>query len=185
LSPILKVDSTRSMRKSVRWSTAFHEAGHAVASWNHGFEVHSATIVRAADLHGWVEHNNPLRGVHLDWDDSADALRRAQLAIIVCLSGPEAQRQYNPRSWRSHHGASDHKLAADLALTVNQSSFDAASAYLRWLEIVARDEVTASWLYIERVASALAERDTLTAAEIAEILSRNDEAPRPAVSQSS
>jgi hypothetical protein len=34
--------------------------------------------------------------------------RRAQLAIIVCLSGPEAQRQYNPRSWRSHHGASDH-----------------------------------------------------------------------------
>jgi hypothetical protein len=72
-----------------------------------------------------------------------------------------------------------------LALTVNQSSFDAASAYLRWLEIVARDEVTASWLYIERVASALAERDTLTAAEIAEILSRNDEAPRPAVSESS
>jgi hypothetical protein len=60
----------------------------------------------------------------------------------------------------------------------------AASAYLRWLEIVARDEVTASWLYIERVASALAERDTLTAAEIAEILSRNDEAP-PAVSESS
>jgi hypothetical protein len=60
LSPILKVDSTRSMRKSVRWSTAFHEAGHAVASWNHGFEVHSATIVRAADLHGWVEHDNPL-----------------------------------------------------------------------------------------------------------------------------
>jgi hypothetical protein len=38
---------------------------------------------------------------------------------------------------------------------------------------------------VERVASALAERDTLTAAEIAEILSRNDEAPRPAVSESS
>jgi hypothetical protein len=71
-----------------------------------------------------------------------------------------------------------------LAQAINTSD-DAASAYLRWLEIVARDEVTASWLYIERVASALAERDTLTAAEIAEILSRNDEAPRPAVSESS
>jgi hypothetical protein len=138
LSPILKVDSTRSMRKSVRWSTAFHEAGHVVASWRHGLEVHGATIVRAADVDGWVENDNPLRGVRLDWDDSARALRRAQLAIIVCLSGPEAQRQYNPRSWRSRHGASDHKLAAHIAMNVNASN-EAANGYLRWLEIVARD----------------------------------------------
>jgi hypothetical protein len=173
LSPILKVDSTRSMRKSVRWSTAFHEAGHAVASWNHGFEVHSATIVRAADLHGWVEHDNPL--------------------LTFTSIGTIPPMPTVARNWRSScvsrgpklSASTIRALAADLALTVNQSSFDAASAYLRWLEIVARDEVTASWLYIERVASALAERDTLTAAEIAEILSRNDEAPRPAVSESS
>jgi hypothetical protein len=126
------------MRKSVRWSTAFHEAGHVVASWRHGLEVHGATIVRAADVDGWVENDNPLRGVRLDWDDSARALRRAQLAIIVCLSGPEAQRQYNPRSWRSRHGASDHKLAAHIAMNVNASN-EAANGYLRWLEIVARD----------------------------------------------
>jgi hypothetical protein len=158
------------MRKSVRWSTAFHEAGHVVASRRHGFKVHSATIVPAADVHGGVEQDNSLHGLRLDWDDSARAHRRAQLAIIVYLSGPEAQRQYNPRSWRSHHGASDHKLAADLALAINTSSDDAADAYLRWLEIVARDEVAASWPLIERVASALVARDTLTAAEIAEIL---------------
>ncbi len=164
LSPILNMDSTRSMRKSVRWSTAFHEAGHAVASWRHGFKVHSATIVRAADPHGRVEQDNPLHGLRLEWDDSARAHRRAQLAIIMCLSGPEAQRQYNPRSWRSHHGASDHKLAADLALTFNPTSVDAANAYLRWLGIVARDEVAASSPLIERLAGALAERHTLTAA---------------------
>jgi hypothetical protein len=157
------------MRKSVRWSTAFHEAGHVVALRRHGLEVHGATIVPAADVHGWVEHDNPLHGLRLDWDDSAGAHRRAQLAIIVCLSGPEAHRQYNPGSWRSHHGASDHKLAADLAQAINTSD-DAADAYLRWLEIVARDEVAASWPLIERVASALVARDTLTAAEIAEIL---------------
>ena len=147
------------MRKSVRWSTAFHEAGHVVASSRHGLEVHGATIVREADVDGWVENDNPLRGVRLDWDDSARALRRAQLAIIVCLSGPEAQRQYNPRSWHSRHGASDHKLAAHIAMNVNASN-EAANGYLRWLEIVARDEIALSWPLIERVASALVERHT-------------------------
>jgi hypothetical protein len=136
-----------------------------------------ATIVRAADVDGWVENDNPLRGVRLDWDDSARALRRAQLAIIVCLSGPEAQRQYNPRSWRSRHGASDHKLAAHIAMNVNASN-EAANGYLRWLEIVARDEIAVSWPLIERVASALVERHTLTAAEIVDILQRNDEVPQ-------
>jgi ATP-dependent Zn protease len=169
LSPIRKADSTRSMRKSVRWSTAFHEAGHAVSSWRHKFKVHCATIVPAADLHGEVELENPLHGIRLKFDDSARAHRRVQLAIIVCLSGPEAQRQYNPRSWRSHHGASDLKRAKYLARAINKSD-DAKNAYLRWLKVVARDEVAASWPLIERVAGALIARDTLTAAEIAEIL---------------
>ncbi len=73
MSPILKVDSTRSMRKSVRWSTAFHEAGHAVASWRHGLKVHSATIVPTAEFQGLVVHDNPLHGLRLKWDDSARA----------------------------------------------------------------------------------------------------------------
>lgn len=169
MSPIFEIGSTRGMRKSVQWSTAFHEAGHVVASLRHGFPVDSATIVREADVHGQVEHANPFHGLRLDWDNSACAHRRAQLAIIVCLSGPAAQRHYNPRSWRSRHGASDYKRADDIAISVN-ASHEAADAYFRWLEIVARDEVAASWPDIERVASALVARHTLTAAEIAEIL---------------
>jgi hypothetical protein len=175
---ILEIGSTWGMRKSVQWSTAFHEAGHVVASLRHGFPVDSATIVPAADVHGQVEHANPLHELHLDTNDSACAYRGAQLAVIVCLSGPAAQRQHNPRSWRLHHGAFDYKRAEDVAISVNTSD-EAAKAYVRWLEIVARDEVAASWSDIEQVAGALVERHTLTAAEIAEILRRNNAAPRP------
>jgi hypothetical protein len=58
------------------------------------------------------------------------------------------------------------------------ASNEAANGYLRWLEIVARDEIAVSWPLIERVASALVERHTLTAAEIVDILQRNDEVPQ-------
>jgi hypothetical protein len=47
------------------------------------------------------------------------------------------------------------------------SSEKAVSAYLKWLEITADDEVAAFWDLIERTARELFERRTLSAAEIA------------------
>jgi hypothetical protein len=157
------------MRQSAKLSTAFHEAGHAVIAWSLGLKVHSATIVPAPGIHGGVEHANPLRGIHLDYDGSDRARRRAEIAIIVCLAGPVAQQRYKPRSWRSYHGQYDHSQAADLALSLNGSD-EATNAHLKYLAIVARDMVAALWPLIERVAGALIERRTLTAAEIATVL---------------
>ena len=99
--------------------TAFHEAGHAVAAWHAGLEIHSATIVPTPRLDGCVTHANPLYGVHLDCDGSDEARLRAEAAIIVLLAGPAAQRRHNPRSWRSWYGSSDHERAADLAMRIN------------------------------------------------------------------
>jgi hypothetical protein len=75
------------MRETVRWPMAFHEAGHIVAAWRRGLKVHSATIVPSADFLGNIQHANPLRGIHLDWDGSARARRRAEAAIVVASHG--------------------------------------------------------------------------------------------------
>jgi len=157
------------MRQPARLSTAFHEAGHAVIARSLGLKIHSATIVPVTGIHGRVEHANPLRGIHLDYDGSDRAHRRAETAIIVCLAGPAAQRRHKPQSWRSYHGQSDHSRAADLALSLNGSD-EATNAHLKYLAVVARDMVAAQWPLIEQVAGALIERQTLTGAELAGVL---------------
>jgi len=51
------------MRKSKRESTAYHEAGHAVAAWSLGLKVRKATIVPADDHLELAVHDSPLRGI--------------------------------------------------------------------------------------------------------------------------
>jgi len=167
---------SRSPTESALRATAFHEAGHVVAAWRRGLKVYGATIVPAPGIAGKVEHANPLHGIRLEFDGSARARQRAEAAIIVCLAGPEAQRRHRPRSWRSYHGWHDHERAADLASSVNESG-EAANAHLKWLEIVTRDELATLWPFVETIAAALVDRQTLTAAEILAEITRRDRAP--------
>jgi hypothetical protein len=145
-------------------ATAFHEAGHVAAAWRHG-----VTIVPTPGFRGHIWHANPLRGIHLDYDGSDRARLRAEVGIIVCLAGPEAQRRFSPRSWRSYHGATDHEMAVDLAMSLNGSN-EASSAHLKWLAIVTRDEIAALWPLVEKVAHALVRKRTLTATEVKTLL---------------
>ena len=149
--------------------TAFHEAGHVVAAWKHELKVHSVTIVPTPEFRGRIWHANPLRGIHLDYDGSDRARLRAEAGIIVCLAGPEAQRRHSPRSWRSYHGATDLEKAVDLAMSLNGSD-EASSAHLKWLSIVTRDEIAVLWSLVEKVATALVARRTLTAAQVKSLL---------------
>jgi hypothetical protein len=153
--------------------TAFHEAGHAVAAWRRGLKIHSVTIVPTPEFRGHIQHANPLQGIHLDYDGSPRARLRAEAAIVVCLAGPEAQRRFSPRSWRSFHGATDHELAADLAMSLNGSD-EAVNAHLKWLSIVTRDEIAVWWPLVEKVAHALVRERTLTAVEIKSLLTAPD-----------
>jgi hypothetical protein len=50
------------------------------------------------------------------------------------------------------------------------SSKEAVNAYLDWLGIVTRDEITLLWPHVETVAHALVRERTLTAAEIKALL---------------
>jgi hypothetical protein len=152
-------------------STAFHEAGHVVAAWSRGLKTHSATIVPTPEFRGHTLHANPLRGIRLDYDGSARARLRAELAIVVCLAGPEAQRRHSPRSWRAHHGDFDFRKAVDLASSFNSSN-EAVHAYLDWLAIVTSDEIAARWPQVETIAQALVVRRTLSAVEVEALLAR-------------
>jgi hypothetical protein len=149
-------------------STAFHEAGHVVAAWSRGLKTHSATIIPTPGFRGHTLHANPWRGIRRN--STLPSIRdRAESAIVVQLAGPEAQRRHSPRSWRSHHGASDFEDAFDAAMGLSSSS-EAAHAYLDWLAIVTRDEITTLWPQVETVAQALVARQTLSAAEIKVLL---------------
>jgi hypothetical protein len=157
------------MKESARRATAFHEAGHAVAAWKLRIRLHGATIVPTLDATGQVEHANPLRGINLELDNSNRARLRSELLMMVLLAGPEAQRHYSPRSWRSCHGAYDLDKAADLALNFNGYE-DAANAYLRWVEIRTRHMIQEQWGAVENVANALLAEGSLSGKQIKHII---------------
>jgi hypothetical protein len=152
-------------KESQRRATAYHEAGHLAAAWRLGIKIRRATIIPTTDCTGEVEHDNPLRGIHLDVDGSDRARLRAEKLIILALAGPEAQRRFNPRSWRAYHGAADHQQAVDIALSLNASE-EAAAAHLKWLEVRARDLIVASWDVVEVIAAELLNQGVLSSAHV-------------------
>jgi ATP-dependent Zn protease len=50
-------------------ATAYHEAGHAVMTAACNRKIYSATIIPRDDAHGSVEHENPLRGIKLKFNN--------------------------------------------------------------------------------------------------------------------
>src|SRR5450759_4091595 len=63
-------------------ATAYHEAGHAVMTAACNRKIHSATIIPRDDTPGSVEHENPLRGIKLEFDNGYPARLRAEDAIL-------------------------------------------------------------------------------------------------------
>jgi len=169
------------MRLSAKTALAYHEAGHLVAAWRSGFRIRRATIIPAGDVAGLVEHDSPLKGVPLDTDVSEIARCRTEKAIVVCLAGPAAQRQFSARSWRTTHGERDYLVARDLAGCLNVSPA-AATAHLGYLEVVAHDLVAGSWHFVEAAAQELLRRGALDAAQVESVIqSALAQAPASAV----
>ena len=147
-------------------STAYHEAGHAVMAWHEGLSINEISIVPDHKSSGRIIHANPLRGIHLDMDNSNRARIRAESAIRVALAGPIAQRHYNPRGFQHRHAESDYELAKDRILYITGSG-EEANAYMNLLEIQTRQIVTGlHWSLVDYLAKALLERQRLSRKEI-------------------
>jgi hypothetical protein len=149
------------MRKSKRESTAYHEAGHAVAAWSLGLKVRKATIVSADDHLELAVHDSPLRGISSSMGVSAAAERKANKAVIIYLAGPAAQRKFRPRSWRNQHGQADYDSATALALCLNDGDVEMATAYLEWMRLWAERIITNNWRFVVAVAEKLLRENVL------------------------
>jgi hypothetical protein len=140
-------------------------------AWQLRMRVYGATIVPKGGTTGSVEHSNPLRGIQLEWDDSDRARMRAERAIMVCLAGPAAQRQYNPRGWRRYHGTADYERATDLALRLWGTGAQ-ASLYLRLLDNAVTGKIALWWPSIEALAATLLGERSLDRSRVLDICVR-------------
>jgi ATP-dependent Zn protease len=147
-------------------ATAYHEAGHAVATflinpaWFRG-----ASIMPEDGSLGRVRHSNPIGRIRLDLEKGDRARLRVERAIQICLAGPAAQKRAFPRSVRKWQATSDYSTAADLAIRICGSA-ESASAFLIWQEVVTNDMISGRWKHIERVASALIQHQELDLAAL-------------------
>jgi hypothetical protein len=150
-------------------ATAYHEAGHTVAAWRLGVKIRRASIIPTIGRHGVVEHESPLREIHLDIDNSDRARMRTEKEIIICLAGPDAQRQFRPSSWRGWHGQSDYDTAADLALRL-QGDGERATEYLKWVGFQSRWLIKNNWNLVTMFADELLRVNTIDRNRVAKIL---------------
>jgi hypothetical protein len=159
------IDMTK--RQKTLATTAYHEAGHAVIDWWHGFRVKKVSIVRA---HHTLGRTTTLRPKY-DFDNadyflSAAKYRKLELWIIGLLSGIEAQRVFAPTSVRGHHSHYDDTYVADFLEQLNGFCQEEFDAHLKLLKIRARNLVKRLWPAIEVVANELLDRKEIDAEEL-------------------
>ena len=159
----MKAQSTSTMK-----ATAYHEAGHAVADWRHGFKLKRATIVPKGDSAGSVSSTLRLHFRRLEYSNPSGAtIGRYHERIVSLLAGRTAQRHFKPQSVRSWHASSDLHAATDLLCRLHGYGKEATRAF-EYLEVRARNLVTQrhNWRMIQDLARTLMQRQTMTGPEI-------------------
>ena len=154
-------------------STAYHEAGHAVAAWNVHVRAESISIIPDPNNGSLGRHiGRPyFTGMRPDLDNSPRVQRRLEHKALVCLAGPAAQRRFNPRGYRHHHAEDDYRQAIDL-LSYIVGDPNELSAYVGLIEIRARNfvRIPRMWAAIRGLASALLDRGEIPGREIRPII---------------
>jgi ATP-dependent Zn protease len=165
----MKVEHERRRRKTLA-KTAYHEAGHAVASYYLFHRIKKVTIVpdKKNDNAGSCHSKGPsLAGI----DVSISPRKQATIFdnIKIFLAGEAAQARFNRRTIRQWHGSSDFHQAAGLALRLSGDA-RGAELLLDWLRHEAEQLVAIRWREIEVVAEALLRRRTLTGEEVRAVI---------------
>ena len=148
-------------------STAYHEAGHAVAAYRHGMKVKRLTIVPSGDALGSHQSHAYFTGINLEYDGGAREQRRAENFALVCFAGPAAQRRFNPKGYRSYHGADDiHQALGMLGYLAGDDEI--LAAYWKLVDLQARAfiESAVNWRTVEHLATVLLDQRTMTGTEV-------------------
>jgi hypothetical protein len=157
--------------------TAYHEAGHVVVAWLEGVQNICATIIPDGTGDGRVTMKSfraeVARAAYLDGGPGrAWALRLLSREMRICLAGYAAENIASGR--RGLARSLDDRRARQYATTVldDDTAADDVLTY-EWPHVVRY--LRARWSFVEKVALALLDRQTLDAAEIAKLL---DELPK-------
>ena len=155
--------------KSVH-STAYHEAGHAVAAWDQELRFRHVTIKPSGDSLGHIlHHKHKMRNIDSDVSERNRML--TERYVLVSLAGYCAERKFNPHGIRSYSWKSDRDNAVDL-LDYFADSEDELRLYLRLMLCRASNmmEKPFHWRALECLADALVERQTLRGTEATEVI---------------
>jgi len=121
-------------------AVAHHEAGHAVAAFHVGMETKALSIVpegysrRAAYFSD--KHVIPIIAGKL----TGDIKMRHENNAFICLVGPWAQREFNPKGFRKTHAESDRHQAIGFLGRVRNDN-EALELYFKRIDLEARDFV--------------------------------------------
>ena len=119
------------------WSTAVHEAAHAVVARALGRGVVRVSIEADADSHGHVRMTPFPDGFDpaLAYYD-ARVRRRVEDQIMIACAGGITQGRVDPEEFDVLWGSqSDYDNAHDLALWASSGDGDEAAAYVEWLRL--------------------------------------------------
>ena len=162
-------------------STAYHEAGHAVANWWYRIRIEKATIIGGEGYAGFVKGKLAVDEIDLSaeraigsMDGSDRARTRMEKDVIALLAGPATQRRFFPRGWRHHHGKSDLRNA--IGLIECFAPDNELKTYLKLLQIRAKNFVQRRYILplIEAVAKELLIHRTLTGKQIIAIIKQTN-----------
>ena len=154
------------------WSTAYHEAGHAVAVLVYGLPINTITIRETEDSFGHVLKPSPMMF-------EVGKRKRNQIVrqyIVSSYAGYEAERRFDPE--RADEGLSQDdlnnawNLPREWELPIRGCSYIGDEAYERYLDRQqrqARALVTKHWRFVEMLAQALLERETLTGEDVEDL----------------
>lgn len=122
-------------REKKEKSTAYHEAGHAVAAYRFNLNADRLTIVRKGDVLGSSasEEDEPSESSYIE-------------QIIVLFAGFAAERKYNIDADKRGSESDDEK-ASDLLQCIDETESS--------LRIKARELIDKNWIIIEAMAEKL------------------------------
>ena len=157
-------------------STAYHEAGHAVAALSKNIPITEVTIVEKDDSWGDCLHTGVMGFYH------QDMRQRKQIArdcIIVSYAGLQAEMLFNPDADKNKSQEDDSNAFylsrqwCVLPRSCRCVGDDAHWNYLHRLQREAHRLVKRHWIAIVAVAEALLGHKTLTGDEVSKIYQAN------------
>ena len=131
------------LENKARWlaTVAHHEAGHAIAAFEFGGETKSLSIVPNDESTGIYSHNPYFSDEDVEnilyGEMTAEQQVKIENNALICLAGPWAQKRYNPKGFRKHHGESDRKVAMSFLGRVREG--ESLSLYYKLIDLDARN----------------------------------------------